>query len=448
MIYRRQIQTLFQLSKTSPQTLRLLHCFLIKTSLDHHEYFFSQLMLSATTASLRHARRLFDTSPIAPPPLFAWNTLIRAYSNSSAPIESIKLFAELLSGELKPDNFTYPFVIKACGRGLMLGVGGSVHSMALKVGFGSELHVRNTVLTMYGGCGVVEFSRKVFDEMSERNVVSWSSMIGAYVNCNLDIEALRVFKDMTIENEKPNLVTFVSLLSACTNLLHIRLGRSIHSYIIINGVQLQVSLGTALLNMYAKSGHLDEAFHIFNSIREKNLLSWTVMISCLANQGYGDEAFSLFTKMEEVGLRPDSVSFSAILSACSHGGLLDKGEELFKKMVNIYKIVPTMEHYGCLVDLFGRAGKIKEAYQIIMSMPMEPNSVVLRSYLSACKHHDSACYLDERLTQLLIELEPDIGSNYVLAAGISSSIEYWNGMKMKGLRKVPGYSWLQAHDLG
>lgn len=247
-------------------------------------------------------------------------------------------------------------------------------------------------------------------------------------------------------NEKPNLVTFVSLLSACASLLNIRLGRSIHSYIIIYSVELQVGLGTALLNMYAKSGHLDEAFHIFNSMREKNLQSWTVMISSFANHGYGEEAISLFTRMEEAGLRPDSVSFSAILSACSHEGLVDQGKELFKKMVNVYNIVPTMEHYGCMVDLFGRAGKIKEAYQIIVSMPMEPNSVILRSYLSACKHHDSACYLDERLKHLLIELEPDIGSNYVLAAGISSSTRYWNAMKMKGLRKDPGYSWLQAHE--
>ncbi|KAH6784947.1 hypothetical protein C2S52_009906 [Perilla frutescens var. hirtella] len=410
-------------------------------------------MLSATSASLPHARRLFDNAAISPPPLFAWNVLIRAYSkSSSAPIEAVNLFAALLRapGALRPDFFTYPFVFKACGRCSMLGVGGSVHSLALKAGFVSESHVRNTLLTMYGGCGVVESARKVFDEMSERDVVSWSSMIGAYVDSNLDSEALRVFKNMTtMANEKPNMVTCVSLLSACTNLFNTRLGKSVHSYIVINGMELHVGLGTALLSMYAKSGHLEEALLVFNSIREKNLQSWTVMISSLASNGRGDEALSLFARMEEVGLIPDSLSFSTALSACSHGGLVDEGKHLFEKMVSVYKIEPTMEHYGCMVDLFGRSGEMEEAYRIIMSMPMEPNSVVLRSYLSACKLHGCAHRVDKRLMGLLIELEPDVGANYVLAAASGTGcngmdINVRKEMKIRGVEKVPGCSWVHA----
>lgn len=194
----RRIQTLFQLSKTSTQTLQILHCLLLKTSLDRHEYFFSQLMLSATSASLRYARKLFESSPIAPPPLFAWNMLIKAYSKSpSAPVETVILFAKLhrTGGALKPDQFTYPFVIKACGRCSMLGAGGSVHSLALKAGFGSESHVRNTLLTMYGGCGAADFARNVFDEMSERDVVSWSSMIAAFVDWYVEWETSLCFFD-------------------------------------------------------------------------------------------------------------------------------------------------------------------------------------------------------------------------------------------------------------
>lgn len=262
---------------------------------------------------------------------------------------------------------------------------------------------------------------------------------------NLDLEALRVFKDMIMADEKPNMVTFVTLLAACTNLLTIRLGKSIHSYIVINAMEMHVILATALLSMYAKSGHLDEALHIFNSITQKNLQSWTVMISSLANNGRAEEAVSMFARMEEAGLRPDSVSFSTALSACSHGGLLDKGKELFEKMVNTYKIKPTMEHYGCMVDLFGRCGLIEEAYQVIMSMPMEPNSVILRSYLSACKQHGGgAHFVDERLLELLIELEPDIGANYVLAASVSCRTGMRNEMKIKGVKKVAGYSMVQA----
>ncbi|CAI9778600.1 unnamed protein product [Fraxinus pennsylvanica] len=209
MIISRQIQTLFQRSKTAIEILHL-HSLLLKTSLDHHEYFFSQLILSAASISLHDARKIFDYSPIYPPPLFAWNTIIKEYSNnSSTPIESIKLFVKLLRtvGGFKPDKFTYPFVIKACGRCSMLEVGGSVHSMALKAGFNLDPHVNNTLLRVYGACGVIDFARRVFDEMADRDVVSWSSMIAGYVDCEHPLGALMVFREMKMVNEKPNLVT-------------------------------------------------------------------------------------------------------------------------------------------------------------------------------------------------------------------------------------------------
>ncbi|KAL2507920.1 Pentatricopeptide repeat-containing protein [Forsythia ovata] len=451
MIIPRHIQTLLQRSKTAIEIFQL-HSLLLKTSIDYHEYFFSQLILSASSISLHDARKIFDYSPISPPPLFAWNTMIKAYSNnSSTPIESIKLFVKLLRtvGGLKPDKFTYPFVVKACGHCSMLGVGGSVHSMILKAGFGLDLHVNNTLLRVYGACGVIEFSRRVFDEMTERDVVSWSSMIAVYVDCKRPLGALLVFQEMKIVNEKPNLVTLVSLLAACTNLLNIRQGKSIHSYILISGIKLHVALGTALLNMYAKCGLIEEAFRIFSSMSEKNLQSWTVIISGLRDHGNGEEAISLFTRMEETGLRPDDKSFSAILCACSHNGLVEKGRELFEKMVNVYNIKPTTEHYGCMVDLYGRAGEIEEAYQIIMAMPIEPNSVILRSYLSSCKQHRYILYGNEHLRQLLLKIEPDLGANYVLSASVSSLSGYWNdidkhrgAMKERGLQKVPGCSFL------
>ncbi|KAL1557461.1 pentatricopeptide repeat-containing protein-like protein [Salvia divinorum] len=447
----RHIQSLFQLSKTSAKSLQILHCILLKSSLDRDEYIFSQLMLSAASASLRHARRLFESSPIAPQPLFAWNMLIKAYSKSSTPTEAVTLFSELLRtpGVLRPNQFTFPFVIKACGSGSMLGAGGSVHSFAVKAGFGSDPHVGNTLLTMYGGFGLVELARKVFDEMSERSVVSWSSMIAAYVHSNLELEALGAFKEMTMANEKPNSVTLITLLSAGTNLLNTRLSKSIHTHILINDIYLDVALGTALLSAYAKSGHIDEALRIFNSITLKNLQSWTVMISSLANNGRTEEALSLFARMEQTGLAPDSVAFSAALSACSHRGLVSKGKELFKRMVNVYKIKPSVEHYGCMVDLLGRGGETGEAHRVITSMPMEPNPVILRSYLSACKEHGCVHGLDERLVERLIELDPGVGANYVLASSVlvGGVDDMRREMKMKGVEKVAGFSWVEALPL-
>lgn len=259
-----------------------------------------------------------------------------------------------------------------------------------------------------------------------------------------------MFLDMKQAKEKPNSVTLVSLLSVCSHMVNIKMGESIHSYILTNDIELDVSLATALIDMYSTCGYIDKALLIFNSMSNKNLQSWTIMVSGLAENGHGEEAISLFNKMEDLGFIPDAIFFSGILSACSHSGLVEMGQKYFDQMVNVYKIQPTMEHYGCMVDMYGRAGMIEEAYNVLKTMPMEPNSVILRSFISAYKNHGSRVTFDDNLVKLLLKIEPDLGSNYVISANMSSVSGYWRevdvirvAMKSKGLKKVPGRSWLQ-----
>ena len=251
---------------------------------------------------------------------------------------------------------------------------------------------------------------------------------------------------MKLANEKPNSVTLVSLLSACTHLFNICAGKSIHSYILRNQIELDVALGTVLFEMYSKCGHIEKALQIFKSMPEKNLQSWTIMISALADHGRHKDAIFLFTQMEISGLRPDSLSFSVILSACSHTGLVSDGRKFFDQMVRLYNIKPTVEHYGCMVDLLGRAGLIKEAYGLIMNMPIEPNAVIMRSFLGACKENGLLLNLDDKL---LSKLEPELGANYVVIANLFSLAGSWKyandlrvAMKQKGLKKIPGCSWV------
>nr|GEY35877.1 hypothetical protein [Tanacetum cinerariifolium] len=352
---------------------------------------------------------------------------------------------------LKSDKFTYPFVLKACGRCGMLGSGGTVHSLVLKSGFGANLVVENTLVRMYGACGRVGLARHVFDEMSERDVVSWSSLIAAYLTCKDPLGALTVFLDMKKAKEEPNSVTLVSLLSVCSHLVNVKMGECIHSYILTNGIGLDVSLATALVEMYAACGYVDKAKVVFDSMDERNLQTWTIMISGFAENGCGEEAISLFNEMEDFGLVPDAMLFSSILSACSHLGLVEKGQKYLDQMVKLYRIKPTMEHYGCMVDMFGRAGMIDEAYRVIKNMPMEPNSIMLRSFISAYKIHGSSVGFDDDLVKLVLKIEPDLGANYVLSANMSSLSGYWNkvgdtrvAMKGKRLNKVPGCSWLEV----
>ncbi|XP_024986918.1 pentatricopeptide repeat-containing protein At4g21065-like isoform X2 [Cynara cardunculus var. scolymus] len=419
----RHIQTLLQQPKTTTHLLQI-HSFILKTALDHHEFIISNFILASSSISIDFARLFFDNSPVIPP-LFAWNTIIKGYSKSPTPLESVRLHNQLQrTTDLKPDKFTYPFVLKSCGRCSMLAT----------------------------ACGNVGFAGQVFDEMSQRDVVSWSSMIAGYVTCNYPLNALSVFLDMKQAKEKPNSVTLVSLLSVCSHLVNIKMGESIHAYILTNDIRLDVSLLTALIGMYATCGYIEKAMVIFNSMKERNLQSWTIMISGLAENGRGEEAISLFNEMEKVGLIPDAMSFSGILSACSHMGLVEKGREYFDRMVKCYKVKPTMEHYGCMVDMFGRAGMIEEAYDVLRNMPMEPNSIMLRSFMSAYKNHGiSRSSFDENLMKLLLKIEPEVGANYILSATVSSVSGYWSdvddmrvAMKGIGLKKVPGCSWVQV----
>ncbi|XP_061373837.1 pentatricopeptide repeat-containing protein At5g66520-like [Gastrolobium bilobum] len=318
------------------------------------------------------------------------------------------------------------------------------------MGFHSDRYIGNTLLKMYVDCGAVGFARKVFDEMYVRDVVSWSSMIAAYVACNSPSDALAVFQEMKLANEKPNSVTLVSLLSACTKMVNVSAGESIHSYITRNHMEMDVALGTALFEMYSKCGQIDKALLVFNSMPRKNLQSFTIMISALANHGRQKDAITLFTHMEDIGLQPDSLSFSVILSACSHMGLVSEGKNYFDRMVRLYNIKPTVEHYGCMVDLLGRAGLIQEAYDIIKNMPMEPNAVILRSFLGACRNHGWVPSLDDNL---LSKLESELGANYVLTANVFSICASWKdandlrlAMKQKGLKKTPGCSWVEVQN--
>ncbi|KAI3414742.1 uncharacterized protein J3R85_015915 [Psidium guajava] len=444
-----QIDAFLRRSRTTSHLLQLLSL-LLKTALCRDSYLASRFIHYACSISLPLATSAFDHLSHTPS-RFAWNSIIRSHARSSSPLRAVELFSRMRRTGLEPDKFTYPFVIKACGKSGRIGEGRGVHSLALKVGLGSDSYVGNTLIRMYAACGNFGYARQVFDEMRTRDIVSWSSMIAGYVACGFPLDAFETFRRMRLANEKPNAVTFVSLLSACSHLVNIRAGESIHSYIIQNCLYLDAALGTALLEMYSKCGHIEKSLQIFWSMDDKNLQSWTLMVSCLADHGRGEDVIFLFDQMEPAGLKPDSILFSGILSACGHLGLVDEGRRYFQMMEEVYGVRPTTEHYGCMVDLLGRAGLIEEAHRIIEMMPMEPNSIILRSFIGACRNHGHLVKLGDDLMKLLIKLEPDVGSNYVLAANMSSlssswtdAAELWLVMKRRGLKKAQGSSWVEV----
>ncbi|KAK4380266.1 hypothetical protein RND71_002128 [Anisodus tanguticus] len=255
---------------------------------------------------------------------------MRAYSKQ---VESLKFFNKLQIIGFKPDKFTFLVVLKACGNCLMISTGGSLHLMAFKYGFSSDLHVNNTLLRMYAGFGAIGLARQVFEEMLERDIVSWRRFTFCpafqghntqlFLGClgKLPSDALLLFQYMKLANEKPNSITLVSLLGACTRILNIRLGKCIHSHIITSGIEQHVELETPLLGMYAKCGYIEQAFRIFNSMDDKNLQTWTIMMSGLADHGHGEEALSLFARMEEAGFRPDRFDADSLRLAMKVKGI-------------------------------------------------------------------------------------------------------------------------------
>ncbi|CAN6486615.1 unnamed protein product [Victoria cruziana] len=400
--------------------------------------------------SMDYARSIFDRTDNPNP--FIWNTMIRGYVDKGEPEKALLLFKDMIEADEGVDNFTFPFVLKGCAHLSALPEGIQVHGLILKLDFGSDLFIQNSLISMYGRCGEVVSCRLVFDLMPLKNVASWSAVISAYTKMDLYNEGLRLFEEMQIGGWKADVSTLVSMLSVCAHLNALDFGRSIHGAAVRNLVQFNVIVYTSLIDMYVKCGCLEKGLQLFNKMSTiKNSHTYSVMISGLALHGHGKEALDIFFDMLAAGVVPDETVYTSVLSACSHSGLVDEGLHCFDKMRVEHKIVPTMQHYVCLVDLLGRAGMLDEAYEAIQRMPMKPNDVVWRCLLSACRvHHNTA--LGELAGRKLYESDQQCVGDFVLLSNIYAQAQRWNDMAavrmmmvQKGLIQIPGFSIVEVN---
>ncbi|KAI3460512.1 hypothetical protein Pfo_017175 [Paulownia fortunei] len=299
-----------------------------------------------------------------------------------------------------------------------------------------------TMVSGYGMTGDIESARRIFSQMPAKNVVSWNAMIAGCVNSHMFDEALSVFHHMLIDGKcKPDQTTLISILSACTHLNSLEHGKWIESYIRKNKFELSVPLGNVLIDMFAKCGDLENAEIIFEKMSKRCIITWTTMISGLAVNGHCREALKLFDSMCSEGLKPDDVIFIAVLSACTHGGLVEEGERLFNQMVHDFGIEPRIEHYGCMVDILGRAGRIEEAIRFTESMHLKPNAIIWATLLSACKIHGNENLL-ESLIRRILDQDPNNPSYLKLITNLSSSA----ATRHQGAEKVPGCSSIQVGE--
>ncbi|KAF9601811.1 hypothetical protein IFM89_023342 [Coptis chinensis] len=325
------------------------------------------------------------------PNCFSWNTIIRAYSESENQcLEAVVLFSEMVCSEfVEPNSFTYPSVLKACVEIRGIEEGKQVHGQIIKCGgeLNCDEFVVSNLVRVYSVCGVMddarrlfgkcvvrdgnvviwnvlidgylrngefESARKLFDLMPERSVVSWNAMIAGYAQNGFFKEAVEIFREMQLGNECPNYVTLVSVLPAISRLGALELGKWVHVYAERNDIKLDDVLGSALVDMYSKCGSIEKAVQVFQRLPQTNVITWNAIIGGLAMHGRAKDALDYFSKMEKSGVKPSDVSYISVLAACSHAGLVDLGKFYFDQMVRVVGLKPRIEHYGCLVDLFGR----------------------------------------------------------------------------------------------
>ncbi|XP_050235597.1 putative pentatricopeptide repeat-containing protein At5g40405 [Mercurialis annua] len=422
------------------------------------------------------------------PTVFAFNSMIRAHSKSSTPQKCFHFFNRIIHcNNVSPDNYTFNFLIRACARLSDQGIGLAVHGCVIKYGFEMDPHIQCGLIFMYAElgclgychqvfdlvsnpdlvcqtamlsactkCGDVAFARELFDLMPHRDHIAWSAMISGYAQSGQSKEALSLFNLMQLEGATVSEASMVSVLSACSQLGALDHGRWAHAYLERHKIALTVTLGTSLVDMYAKCGDMDKAMEVFWGMKEKNVYTWSSAINGLAINGAADKCLELFSLMKKCGVLPNEVTFLSVLRACCAVGLVEDGCKYFESMIKDYGIEPGIGHYGCLVDLYGRCGRLDEALSIINSMPMKPHSGAWGALLNACKLYENT-ELVEFSSKKLIELERKNHGAYVLLSNMYADSKKWEmvdnvrqAMKVNGVSKQPGCSVIEidgeAHE--
>ncbi|XP_059070131.1 pentatricopeptide repeat-containing protein At3g24000, mitochondrial isoform X2 [Cryptomeria japonica] len=384
------------------------------------------------------------------PNVVSWTAVIGGYAQNRNWSKALTLFSEMHHEGVKLDQSAYASVLRICCSAMALEQGKQVHALAVHSGFDLDVIVGSALVDTYVKCGSVENGRRLFDRMPCRNVVSWTAMIVGYAQRGHGIEALRLYLQMQRDGINVDEYTVAGVLGACSSLAALEQGKQVHGTVVRIGFELDVSVCNGLIDMYGKCGKIEEARKIFDIIPESSVASWNAMIAGFAQHGKGKEAILLYEQMLQAGVNPDVITFVVVLSGCSHAGLLDEGHHYFASMTRDHGIAPKAEHYGCMVDLLGRAGRLDEAFNFINQMPIEPNASVWGSLLGACRVHGNI-ELGEKAVEHLLELIPENPAPYVLLSNIYAAAGRWKDaakvrslMKDRGVKKQPGCSWIEV----
>ncbi|KAF6171778.1 hypothetical protein GIB67_007299 [Kingdonia uniflora] len=431
------------------------------------------------------ARKVFDEIPNRYKDTVDWTNMMSCYTHNNNPIESLRLFC-IMQREgtvLRPDGVTFVCVFNGCARVGDCMFGSQGYVFMVKLGYPLSVRVGNAVMDMYVKCGRMGDAKRVFNEMGERNVVSWTVMVDGVIKMEGVGKGRVLFDEMPERNEITwtvmitgyiengysreafllleglglclNYVSLCSFLSACSLSGDLVMGKWVHVYALKTMEKyIHLMVGTSLLDMYSKCGRIDMASKVFRTMKYKNVVTWNAMLGGLAMHGRGVAVLDLFEEMVRE-TNPDDLTFVSVLSACSHSGLVVKGRKFFRDIGMIYGLTPKIEHYACMVDMLCRSGQLDEAEVLVKTMPISPNEVLLGSLLAACGVHGKLHFV-EQVLQDLIQIDPLntechvlLSNMYTLAGRQDKAYSLREVLKNRGIRKVPGTSSIhvdgQAH---
>ncbi|KAL0559867.1 hypothetical protein IC582_000247 [Cucumis melo] len=394
--------------------------------------------------------------------VITWSAVIAGYAQKGHGFEALDVFRQMQLYGLEPNVVTLVSLLSGCASVGALLYGKQTHAYVIKnilnlnwSDKGDDMLVLNGLIDMYAKCKSYRVARNIFDSIAgkDKDVVTWTVMIGGYAQHGEANDALQLFAQIFEQKTslKPNAFTLSCALMACARLGELRLGRQLHAYALRNENESEVLyVANCLIDMYSKSGDIDAAQAVFDNMKLRNVVSWTSLMTGYGMHGRGEEALHVFDQMRQLGFVVDGITFLVVLYACSHSGLVDQGMNYFHDMVKCFGITPGAEHYACMVDLLGRAGRLNEAMELIKSMSMEPTAVVWVALLSASRIHANI-ELGEYAASKLIELGAENDGSYTLLSNLYANARRWKDvarirslMKHTGIRKRPGCSWIQG----
>ncbi|KAL8156215.1 hypothetical protein AgCh_001344 [Apium graveolens] len=430
----------------------LIHLYAIKHGLEFDLFVGNALInMYAKFGLLGNAQKVFDL--MEERDLVSWNSLIAAYEQNYNPDTALDLCREMQLHDVQPDFLTLVSLASSVAQTQDSQNSGSLHAFILKRCWIQEhVAVGNAVVDMYAKLGIMDSALKVFEELPSKDLISWNTMITGYAQNGFASEAIEVYSMLeNCENIIPNEATWVSVLPAYAHVGSLRGGTKIHAHTLKAGFNLDVFVGTSLVDLYGKCGRLNDAMSLFYEVPRRNPIPWNAVISCHAIHGHGETCLQLFGDMLDEGVNPDHVSFVSLLSACSHSGLVSQGQWCFDLMHKC-GVKPSLKHYGCMVDLLGRAGHLDKAYNFIKSMPLQPDASIWGALLGACRIHGNV-ELGNLASNRLFEVDSENVGYYVLLSNIYANVGKWEGVDQvrslardRGLRKTPGWSSMEIDN--